>query len=305
MAGSRRRHGREIGAGHVDVGYQNFDPLGPALGQVNARLVLVVFDAREQGGQVLGRVVGLEPGGLVADEGVAEGVAPVEAIVREGLDDVEQHLADPPPVPGRLASGLELFPFQSHNLADLLAGSLTQVVRFGQGVTRELLGQQHELFLVHAQSVGVAEHRFHVGVLVGHGFAAVLPVGIVVVHVGGHGARPVKGVDGGDVLELSRRQGPQQVAHGAALELKDPDGVAPAQQLVDDRVVQRTASMSGRSPVDSSIRSRARSITERLRRPRKSILSKPRSSTPCISYWVTIGASSGRPPGSGLRWMGR
>ena len=34
-------------------------------------------------------------------------------------------------------------------------------------------------------------------------------------------------------------------------------------------------------------------ITSRLRRPKKSILSRPRFSTPCISYWVTIGASSG------------
>ena len=44
-------------------------------------------------------------------------------------------------------------------------------------------------------------------------------------------------------------------------------------------------------------------MTERLRRPRKSILSRPRSSTPCISYWVTMGASSGLLL-SGLRWMG-
>ena len=44
-------------------------------------------------------------------------------------------------------------------------------------------------------------------------------------------------------------------------------------------------------------------MTERLRRPRKSIFSSPRSSTPCISYWVTMGASSGLLL-SGLRWMG-
>ena len=44
-------------------------------------------------------------------------------------------------------------------------------------------------------------------------------------------------------------------------------------------------------------------MTERLRSPRKSIFSSPRSSTPCISYWVTMGASSGLLL-SGLRWMG-
>ena len=46
-------------------------------------------------------------------------------------------------------------------------------------------------------------------------------------------------------------------------------------------------------------------MTDRLRRPRKSILSRPSSSTPCISYWVTMGASAGFWPLSGLRWMGR
>ena len=46
-------------------------------------------------------------------------------------------------------------------------------------------------------------------------------------------------------------------------------------------------------------------MTSRLRRPRKSIFSRPRSSTPCISYWVTIGASAGSCPPSGLRWIGQ
>ena len=63
--------------------------------------------------------------------------------------------------------------------------------------------------------------------------------------------------------------------------------------------------MSGLVPVLASIMSSVRSMTLRLRRPRKSILSRPSSSTACISYWVTMGASSGRPPGSGLRWTGR
>ena len=46
-------------------------------------------------------------------------------------------------------------------------------------------------------------------------------------------------------------------------------------------------------------------MTERLRKPRKSILSSPSSSTPCISYWVTMGASAGFWPLSGLRWIGQ
>ena len=62
--------------------------------------------------------------------------------------------------------------------------------------------------------------------------------------------------------------------------------------------------MSGRVPVASSMRSSAVSITERFRSPRKSIFSRPSSSTSCIAYWVTIGAEAGSAPGSGLRWIG-
>ena len=46
-------------------------------------------------------------------------------------------------------------------------------------------------------------------------------------------------------------------------------------------------------------------MTSRLRRPRKSIFSRPSASTPPISYWVTSGASSGFWPDSGLRCTGR
>ncbi len=45
-------------------------------------------------------------------------------------------------------------------------------------------------------------------------------------------------------------------------------------------------------------------MTSRLRRPRKSIFSRPSSSTPCISYCVTTGDSSGGWPLSGLRCIG-
>ena len=65
------------------------------------------------------------------------------------------------------------------------------------------------------------------------------------------------------------------------------------------------SSRSGRTPVLASTRSLVRSRTDRFRRPRKSIFKSPRASTPCISYWVTTGASSMRPWPSGLRWIGR
>ena len=65
-------------------------------------------------------------------------------------------------------------------------------------------------------------------------------------------------------------------------------------------VERRRCRCRGASRVASSMRSSAVSITERLRSPRKSIFNRPSSSTPCISYWVTIGASAASAPGLGL-----
>ena len=82
--------GGEVRGRRVDVGHQDVDAHGAALGQVDGRLVLVVLDAGEQGGQVLDGVVGLQPGRLVGDQAVAEGVRLAEGVVGERLDDVEQ-----------------------------------------------------------------------------------------------------------------------------------------------------------------------------------------------------------------------
>ena len=49
-----------------------------------------------------------------------------------------------------------------------------------------------------------------------------------------------------------------------------------------------SVAMSSRSPVERSRMSRQSSITSRLRRPRKSILSSPISSIGFIEYCVTV-----------------
>ena len=163
------------------------------------------------------------------------------------------------------------------------------------------------LLLVDAQPVGVAQHLLHVGVLVGDRLAPVLAVGVVVVHVGRHRPGPVQGLEGGDVLELRRGQRSHQVRAWGRPRAGRSRSCRPCCSISYTAGSSRgTLSMSiGLAACGPRMRSRARSITERLRSPRKSILSSPSSSTPCISYWVTMGASSGLPPGSGLRWIGQ
>ena len=66
--------------------------------------------------------------------------------------------------------------------------------------------------------------------------------------------------------------------------------------------------MSGREPTERSMMSRADSITSRLRRPRKSIFSRPMSSIGFIEYWVTVRyarvPSSATSPRSSASWRG-
>ena len=68
----------ELQRGGVDVGRQDIDVLGPHVGQVHRHLVLVVTDAGQQGGSVLGRVIGLEIGRPVGDQSVTGSMGLVE-----------------------------------------------------------------------------------------------------------------------------------------------------------------------------------------------------------------------------------
>ena len=230
--------GGEIGAGPVDVGNRHLDPLDPALVQVHGRVLELVLDAGEQGGHVFHRVVGLQVGDLVGDVAVAVAVALVEGVVGELLDDAEHLGAQRSPVAPGLDPGHELLPLLGHGRADLLAHGLAQRVGLGQRVAGEPLGHAHHVLLVDHQPVGVGQDLLGVGVEVGHPLAAVLAVGVVVVHVVGHGAGPVQGHQGGDVVEAGRGQRADQGPHRGRLELEHPDGLPPAQHLEGGAVLE-------------------------------------------------------------------
>ena len=67
----------------------------------------------------------------------------------------------------------------------------------------------------------------------------VLAVGVVVVGVHAHRSRPVQRQHGDDVVELGGLHAAQQIAHRPAVELEHAQGVAAAQQLVGELVVER------------------------------------------------------------------
>ena len=173
-------------------------------------------------------MVGLQPGRLVGDQAVAVRVRLVEGVVGEGLDDVEEGGADGLAVALAHAPFHELLALDGHDRADLLPARLAQVVGLGQRVAGELLGHAHDRLLVDHEPLGVGQQLLQVGVGVGHRLPAVLPVGVVLVHVGRHGARPVEGHQSGHVVETGGCERAHERTHGAALELEHPHRVAPA-----------------------------------------------------------------------------
>ena len=142
-------------------------------------------------------------------------------------------------VAGRDAAGDELVALLGDDLADLLAHRLAQVVRLGERVAGDLLRHPHHRLLVDHQAVGVAEDLLEVRVQVLDRLAAVLAVGVVVVHVRRHRPGPVERDEGGDVVEAGRLQRPHEGAHRAALELEHADPRAALQELQRGVVVER------------------------------------------------------------------
>jgi hypothetical protein len=71
-----------------------------------------------------------------------------------------------------------------------------------------------------------------------HGLATVLAVGVVVVHVGAHRARPVERDQGADVVEAVRIHRPQQLPHRWRLELEHADRVTATEQVEREPIVE-------------------------------------------------------------------
>ena len=71
--------------------------------------------------------------------------------------------------------------------------------------------------------------------------AAVLAIGVVGVHVGGHRTWAVEGQQGSDVFEVRRSQRAHQRPHRATLELEHADATPPLQHVVGLRIVERHA----------------------------------------------------------------
>ena len=225
----------ELGVGFVDVGAEDLDAGLAAVRHDLLHLVHVRDVLREVGGLEFGRIVGLDPGGLVAHPGVAGGVGLVEGVFGEGL----------PVGPDLLQDGLRVAVGQralhegflervEHGFL-LLAHGLAELVGLALGEAGQLLRQAHDLLLVDRDAVGLLEELLHLGEVVvdlGRVVLARHEVRDVV-----HRARTVEGVHGDQVLETLGVQADQPLLHAAGFELEDALGVAAGVEVVDRRVV--------------------------------------------------------------------
>ncbi len=226
----------EVGARAVDVRRADGDAHAPGVLVEHGQLVGVGQIEAHRGREELHRAIGLQPAGLVRDQGVGGGVALVEAVAGELGHQVEDAVG----LLGRHAllggAGDEPGLLQVHLLLFLLAHGPAQQIGLAQGVAGQDLGDLHHLFLVDDDAVGLLQHRLQRGVQGVHRLAAELAVdeGVDVVHR----ARPIKRDQGGDVLDRARTQLAQGVAHALAFQLEHAHGLALGHQLVGRRVVE-------------------------------------------------------------------
>ncbi|MNM42531.1 hypothetical protein D3C81_533730 [compost metagenome] len=198
----------------------------------------VVHVRRQRRGHELGRVMALEPGRLVTDQGVGGSVRLVEAVAGELLHQVEDRIglgfADA--VLGRtFAEDLAVL---GHFRRHLLAHRTAQQVGAAQRVAADDLRHLHHLLLVHHDAVGVAQDALGARIGILHVFAPVLAV-----DEGGnqvHRAGPIQRHQRDQVLETVGLGVLQQAAHARGLELEHRTGIARGEDvLVGGRIVQR------------------------------------------------------------------
>ncbi len=189
-------------AGAVDRRRLDLDAEALRLGAELGELVGIAHVERHRGGQELDRIVRLHVGGLIGDQRVGGGVALVEAVVGEALEQLEDRLGLPAVEPALDAAGHEAAALRLHLLADLLAHGAAQQVGFAERIAGEHLRRLHHLLLIDDDAEGLAQDRLELGMDVVGLLASVLAraIGRDV----GHRARPVERDQRDDVLEPVR-----------------------------------------------------------------------------------------------------
>ena len=237
----------EFPAALVHVGWQDdqavvqrgqVTPDFAALADVLHDIVGLVEHRRQQRGHEIGRIVALQPCGLVGEQRIGGRVRFVETVAAEGLDLLGQLRG----CAGFEALGDDPLPEVAQLRLDerrvLLAHRLAKYVGVTERVAGQVVGDQDHLLLVDDDPVGGLEDVLQPWRRIGHllpaEFALDVPVGHARVQRPGTDQR----VRGDQVVEAVAAHRPQLVEREAGLELEDTRRAAARQHLVDAGVVE-------------------------------------------------------------------
>ena len=183
-------------------------------------------------------IMRLHPGGLVRQQGVGGGVALVEAVAGELVDQVEQLVGLGLPDSRDLAAAVdEARALRVHFRLHLLAHGPAQQVGIAERIAGKDLRGLHHLFLIDEDAVGFSKDARQLFMRVFDAFQPVLALAEQrdVVHRAG----PVQRNQGDDVAEIGRLHRRERAPHAFGFELEHPHRVTRLQQFVDVLVVPR------------------------------------------------------------------
>ena len=194
---------REFGFGRVDVGPHQCHPTPAHIIDEHRQLFRLVHIEAHRCSVEFVRVMRLEPGSLVRQQRVSGGVAFVEAIACELVDQVEQLVGfDFVDIVVRLATIDEPLALRIHFSLYLLTHRAAQQVGITQRIAGEHLRGLHHLFLIDDDAVSLGQNAFEFGVRVLDRLQPILAAAeqrnIV------HWPRAVQRADGDDVAEVAR-----------------------------------------------------------------------------------------------------
>ena len=206
--------------------------LGELVGDVDVEL--------HRGGQELDRVIRLEIGRLVGQQGVGGGVRFVEAVIGEFRQQVEDLVGLGLGEAALHRALHETVALGVHLGLDLLAHGAAEHVGVAERVAGQKLGHLHHLLLVDDDAEGLLEDRLQLLVRVPArlvaGIAAELALAID--RDVGHGAGTVERHEGDDVLEPVGLHLDQRLAHAGGFHLEHAHRLAALHRRVGRRVVE-------------------------------------------------------------------
>ncbi|SMG02914.1 titin [Burkholderia singularis] len=233
----RLRDRLEPVAGMVDVGRQHREAVCKTVVEQDLHLVGVVHRERHVSGHEFGRMVRLQPRGVVRKQRVCRRMRLVEAVARELLHQVEDLVglfARQAILRGAFGENLAML---GHLLRLLLAHRTAQQIRAAERIAANDLRHLHHLLLIDHDPVGLFQDGLDARVRIIDFLASVLARAEARDQV--HRPRPVQRYKRDDVLEAVGLRILQHPLHPAAFKLEHRDRVRFLEDLERSRIVER------------------------------------------------------------------